>query len=92
MELWDAYREDGTFAGCNLVRGEVIPEGLFHLVSEVIVRHEDGMFLLMQRDLIKPNFPGLYEASAGGSAVVGRTLMILQSGNSKKKLVLKHQN
>lgn len=71
MELWDAYREDGTLAGCNLVRGGEIPDGLFHLVSEIIVRHEDGMFLLMQRDLTKPNFPGLYEASAGGSAVAG---------------------
>ena len=71
MELWDAYREDGALAGCNLVRGEEIPGGLFHLVSEIIVRHEDGMFLLMQRDFKKPNFPGLYEASAGGSALAG---------------------
>lgn len=71
MELWDAYREDGTLAGRNLIRGEVIPDGLFHLVSEIIVRHEDGTFLLMQRDLKKPNFPGLYEASAGGSALLG---------------------
>ena len=66
MELWYAYREEGTLADCNLVRGEVIPDGLFLLVSEIIVRHEDVMFLLMQRDLIKPNFPGLYVASAGG--------------------------
>lgn len=73
MELWDAYIEDGTLAACNLVRGEVIPDGLFHLVSEIIVRHEDGMFLLMQRDLKKPNYPGLYEASAGGSALVGES-------------------
>lgn len=73
MEVWDAYREDGTLAGCNLFRGEVIPDGLFHLVSEIIVRHEDGTFLLMQRDLKKPNFPGLYEASAGGSALAGES-------------------
>lgn len=71
MELWDAYREDGTLAGCNLVRGEVIPVGLYHLVSEIVVRHEDGMFLLMQRDLKKPNYPGLYEASASGSVLMG---------------------
>lgn len=71
MEFWDAYREDGTLAGCTLVRGEPIPDGLFHMVSEIIVRHEDGMFLLMQRDFKKPNFPGLYEASAGGSVLVG---------------------
>lgn len=73
MELWDAYREDGTLAGCNLVRGEAIPDGLFHLVSEIIVRHEDGMFLLMQRDFKKHNYPCMYEASAGGSALLGET-------------------
>lgn len=69
MELWDAYLEDETLAGCDLVRGEEIPKGLYHLVSEVLVRHTDGSFLLMQRDLRKPNYPGLYEATAGGSAL-----------------------
>jgi len=73
MELWDAYKEDGTPAGCHLVRGEEIPDGLFHLVSEVIVRHVDGSFLLMQRDLKKPNSPGLYEATAGGSVLAGES-------------------
>jgi 8-oxo-dGTP diphosphatase len=71
MEIWDAYKQDGILAGCDLIRGEAIPEGLFHLVSEIIVKHEDGMYLLMQRDLKKPNFPGLYEATAGGSALKG---------------------
>jgi 8-oxo-dGTP pyrophosphatase MutT (NUDIX family) len=71
MEIWDAYKEDGTLAGCDLIRGEEIPKGLFHLVSEIIVKHKDGMYLLMQRDWKKPNFPGLYEASAGGSALKG---------------------
>lgn len=42
MELWDAYLEDGAPAGCELVRGEAIPAGLYHLVSEVLVQHEDG--------------------------------------------------
>jgi 8-oxo-dGTP pyrophosphatase MutT (NUDIX family) len=71
MEIWDAYKQDGTLAGCDLIRGEEIPTGLFHLVSEIIVKHKDGMYLLMQRDLNKPNFPGLYEATAGGSALKG---------------------
>lgn len=71
MEIWDAYKQDGTLAGCDLIRGEAIPKGLFHLVSEIIVKHKDGMYLLMQRDWKKPNFPGLYEATAGGSALKG---------------------
>jgi 8-oxo-dGTP diphosphatase len=71
MEIWDAYKEDGTLAGCDLIRGEEIPYGLYHLVSEIIVKHKDGMYLIMQRDWEKTNFPGLYEASAGGSALKG---------------------
>lgn len=73
MEIWDAYLEDGSLAGCDLIRGSKIPQGLFHLVCEIIVRHIDGSYLLMQRDYNKPNYPGLYEASAGGSATKGES-------------------
>ncbi len=37
MELWDAYFRDGTPADCDLVRGKSVPEGLYHLVSEIVV-------------------------------------------------------
>ena len=70
-EIWDAYHSDGTLAGCNLVRGEPIPDGLYHLVSEILVRHIDGDYLLMQRDHRKPNYGGFFEATAGGSALKG---------------------
>lgn len=71
MEVWDAYYEDGTLAGCDLVRDEKIPDGLFHLVSNVIVRHADGDFLLMQRDYNKTIYPGMYEATVTGGALKG---------------------
>lgn len=71
MELWDARDKDGKLVGCDLVRGEKISDGLYHMVCEVIVRHVDGDFLLMQRDYSKPNYPGLFEATAGGSALKG---------------------
>ena len=47
MEIWDAYLPDGSLAGCDLVRGEPIPGWLRHLVSEILVRHTDGDYLLM---------------------------------------------
>lgn len=71
MELWDGYFRDGTPAGSDLIRGEPVPKGLYHLVSGVLVRHTDGDYLLMKRDPSKPNFPGYYEATAGGSAQKG---------------------
>ena len=71
MEIWDAYLPNGILAGCDLVRGEPIPNGLYHLVSEILVRHIDGDYLLMQRDPRKPNYGGFFEATAGGSALKG---------------------
>ena len=73
MEIWDAYFSDGTPAGRDLVRDEPIPHGLYHLVSEILVRHADGDYLLMQRDTTKPNYGGRFEATAAGSALKGES-------------------
>ena len=71
MEIWDAYDEHlNRVDGVTLIRGEPVPEGLYHLVSEILVRHTDGSFLLMQRDQRK-HLGGMWEASAGGSALQG---------------------
>lgn len=71
MEIWDGYLIDGSLAQRDLVRGEPIPIGLYHLVCEILVRHIDGDYLLMRRDLRKVNYGGYYEATAGGSALKG---------------------
>lgn len=71
MELWDAYNKDfEKIEGMTLLRGEDIPEGVYHLVSDIIVRHTDGTYLIMQRDS-KKHFGGMWEATAGGSALKG---------------------
>lgn len=73
MEVWDAYDGQGHLTGSELVRGEPVPNGLYHLVASVLVEHADGTYLLMKRDPSKPNWPDVYEASAGGSALKGET-------------------
>jgi len=73
MELWDAY--DNAFhkiEGVTLIRGEAIPDGMLHLVCDVIVRHTDGSYLLMRRDPRK-HYGGMWEATAGGSALQNET-------------------
>ena len=72
MELWDAYDRELNKLGVTLVRGEEVPDGMYHLVSEVIVKHTDGEFLLMQRAPTK-HFGGMWEATAGGSALCGES-------------------
>ena len=72
-ELWDAYLPDGRKAGKTIARGEPIPAGLFHIVSDVLVKHTDGDYLLMQRDYRKAGYPGLFEAGASGAILAGET-------------------
>ena len=71
MELWDACDINGKKLGYDLVRGEPVPDGVYHVVAEVAVRHADGSVLLTQRDLSKPNYPGDWELGAGGSVLRG---------------------
>ena len=71
MEKWDAYdRHLNKIDNLTLIRGDVIPEGVFHLVCDIIVKHTDGTYLLMQRDHMK-HLGGMWEATAGGSALQG---------------------
>ena len=73
MELWDAYDEGlNKIDGSVLVRGEQIPNECFHLVCEIIVKHKDGSYLIMQRDKRK-HLGGMWEASADGSALQGES-------------------
>ena len=71
MEKWDAYDSKlNKIEGVTLIRGEQVPEGYFQLCSEIIVRHTDGSYLIMQRDK-RRHLGGMWEATAGGSALQG---------------------
>ena len=73
MEIWDLYDRDGNPLGRTAVRGDALPEGGYHIVCDILLRHADGDYLLMRRDPEKPIHPGEWEASAGGSALAGET-------------------
>lgn len=73
VEIWDAYdRQFNKIKNVTLVRGEAIPDNMYHLVCDIIVKHNDGTYLLMQRDY-KKHFGGMWELTAGGSALKGET-------------------
>ena len=73
MERWNAYTRTGDLTETVLTRGETIPDGLYHMVCEVLVQHIDGSFLCMKRDPTKRVYPGYFEATAGGSALLGES-------------------
>lgn len=73
VEIWDAYdRQFNKIENIILERGRTIPDGMYHLVCEIIVKHNDGTYLLMQRDFEK-HLGGMWELTAGGSALKGET-------------------
>ena len=64
-ELWDAYDREGTPLGFDLVRGEPLPEGVYHLVAEIFAVTADGRVLVTKRHPDKA-WGGYWEYTAGG--------------------------
>jgi len=73
MQLWDAYRRDGSRAGIDLTPGEPIPEDLYHAVVETVVRHRDGSFLLTRRAETDQLYPNLCLPGTVGDVVKNET-------------------
>ena len=75
MEIWDLYDRDGKKTGETWERSycsfKKIPEGKYHMVVDILIKHVDGTYLLTKRHPDKDVYPGFWEASAGGSAVSG---------------------
>lgn len=73
MEKWDAFDKGfNKIENLTLIRGELIPNGVYHLVCDIAVKHIDGTYLLMQRSQNK-HFGGMWELTAGGSAIQGES-------------------
>ena len=70
-ELWDAYDREGNPLGFDLVRGEPIPEGVYHLVVEIFSVTTDGRVLITRRHPDKA-WGSCWE-NTGGSVVKGET-------------------
>lgn len=71
MELWDLYDENRKPLKKTHVRGMPMPEGAYHMVSDVWTVTKDGKVLITQRHPDKPY--GLLWECNGGSVVAGET-------------------
>ena len=75
MEIWDLFDENENILQGKCRRGiDRIPDGAYHLVVCIIIRHKDGSFLMMKRDENKNPYPGWLEIGAGGSVISGETV------------------
>ena len=71
-EIWDLYDKDGNLTGKTLERGNLIPEGYYHLVVHVWIKNKDNMFLISRRDKSRESNPLKLECT-GGSVLKGET-------------------
>lgn len=71
MEIWDLYDQDRNKLEQTMVRGEVIPEGCYHLVVESVIINSSQQILIQKRHPEKKGYPGYWEFSCGGSATTG---------------------
>lgn len=72
MEKWDLYTKYREKTGKEHIRGEKIPEGLYHLVVHVWIRNSRGEYLLSRRAADRPTYPFFWE-TVGGSVLHGET-------------------
>lgn len=71
-EIWDLYDENCNVTGKTLVRGNLIPEGYYHLVVHIWIKNKDNMFLISRRDGSRESYPLKLECQ-GGSVLKGET-------------------
>ena len=70
MELWDLYDRDHRLTDETHRRGDVIPQGRYHLVVHVWITNSQGEWLISQRAANRPTFPLKWEC-VGGSVTAG---------------------
>ena len=72
MEKWDLYTRKRECTGREQIRGEDIPEGLYHLVVHVWLKNHQGQYLISKRSADRPTHPLMWECP-GGSVLLGET-------------------
>ena len=87
MELWDLYNENRELTGKTHIRGQEVPQGLYHLVVHVWIRNSKGEYLISQRSADRPAFPLMWEC-VGGSVVAGEDSLTAALRETKEEVGL----
>ena len=71
MECFDLYDVNRNKTGKVLERGNKVPEGCYRLVVHVCIFGSDGRMLIQKRLANKSGWSGMWDITAGGSALAG---------------------
>ncbi len=93
MELWDLYTLDRELTGKEHIRGEELPENLYHLVVHVWIKNSRGEYLISQRSANRPTFPLMWEC-VGGSVLKGESSIdgAIREAKEEVGVELQHYN
>ncbi len=72
-EIWGLFDRNRQKTDRTCFRGEQIPKGYYHTVIHVAVFSSQGDMLIQKRRPEKEVFPGLWDVTVGGSAVLWET-------------------
>ena len=88
MERMDLYDINKQPTGKTLERGNPIPKGYYRLVVHACIFGSDGRMLIQRRQPFKHGWSGMWDFSAGGSAMAGDTSQAAISRELKEELGL----
>ena len=87
-EFFDLYDINRNRTGKTLERGTKVPEGYYRLVVHVCVFGSDGRLLIQKRQPFKNGWSGMWDLTAGGSALAGDSSQQAASRELKEEIGL----
>ena len=89
-ESFDLYDINRNKTGKVLERGNKVPEGYYRLVVHVCVFDKDGRMLIQKRQPFKSGWSGMWDVTAGGSALAGDTSQQAASRELKEEVGIEY--
>ena len=72
-EIWELYTQDRVKTNQKMMRSEKIPSHLYHLAVHICLFNDRDEMLIQQRFKKRKTWSGLWDMSAGDSALMNET-------------------
>lgn len=72
MEMRDVFRRDGTFTGMSIEKHQPMQKGWYLSHAIIILKTEDGGYIMQQRSPKAKHSPGMWDVTGGG-VIAGET-------------------
>ncbi|MGL4819412.1 MAG: NUDIX hydrolase [Bacilli bacterium] len=86
MEQWDLYDVNRQKLAKKAARGEVLPDGTYHLVVHVCVFNDQNQMLIQQRQSFKESWANMWDLTVGGSALAGESSSVAAERETKEEI------